>query len=200
MYIGGTTNSYAGQNADVFNGGSRGQNLNDGPGGGATDIRTIKDSLYSRIIVAGGGGGAYHRWDSQLRGGDGGGINGSIGEIYIYSSQIPCFGSQYECIEGVEDKTYKEYHPGEFGKGGGAYCGGGGGGYFGGGSVNCSGGAGGSGYIGGVFDHPLYKQQTISGQNSGFGWARITQIKIINTCFKKEGLTILYIFVLIIIL
>ena len=52
-----------------FNGGGTGYSSGYG-GGGASDIRIAKDSLYARVIVAGGGGGAYN--GSSLKGAGGG--------------------------------------------------------------------------------------------------------------------------------
>lgn len=51
-----------------------------GTGGGATDIRLNEDSLYARVIVAGGGGGAY-AYNSTFKadGGYAGGFNGASG-------------------------------------------------------------------------------------------------------------------------
>ena len=196
LYVGATAEPIANPNKDVFNGGSRGIYIVDGPGGGATDFRTIKESLYSRIIVAGGGGGGFSNEDLHANGGSGGGYQGYAGESSKGFPQIPCVGSQYDCIEGF--KNSEIYYPGSFGKGGGPYCGGGGGGYFGGGSTSCSGGGGGSGYVGGVLDHPIYKKQTINDINWGFGWAQLTIISITNTCSKDlfKGYCMIYIVLL----
>ena len=83
MYIGGTTNNMHGG----WNGGGTGVAVYGG--GGATDISLYhgewnsNEHLYSRIIVAGGGGGAQAPQDGnfneQYRGGHGGGIYGGDG-------------------------------------------------------------------------------------------------------------------------
>lgn len=62
-----------------FNGGGTGISSGRG-GGGATDVRIGQNSLYSRVIVAGGGGGAYDS-DSDSDGRWGGGGSG-----YVYTS------------------------------------------------------------------------------------------------------------------
>lgn len=62
-----------------FNGGGTGISSGRG-GGGATDVRIGQNSLYSRVIVAGGGGGAYDN-DSDSDGRWGGGGSG-----YVYTS------------------------------------------------------------------------------------------------------------------
>ena len=180
LFIGATENAYANQQYDIFNGGGRGYGTNDGPGGGATDFRTIDglyedQSLFSRIIVAGG---------------SGGGNEGEPGESN--EGCIPCSGSQYSCINGKKVSQY--YYEGTFGKGSGGHCGGGGGGYFGGGNTN-SGGAGGSGYIGGVFGNPFYKKLSLNGKNNGFGWAQITSISIKHTCKESSIFQFIYIFI-----
>lgn len=52
-----------------------------GGGGGATDIRTRIDDVFSRIVVAAGGGGCgYDGGMSGLTGGDGGGLTGGDGQ------------------------------------------------------------------------------------------------------------------------
>ena len=58
-----------------------------GSGGGASDIRINSDSLYSGVIVSGGGGGAG-RWGNSYdtKGGFGGGLTGGNGISYSTSS------------------------------------------------------------------------------------------------------------------
>ena len=52
----------------------------DGSGGGASDVRIGQNSVYSRLIVAGGGGGGcYADCGFNGIGGYGGGINGANG-------------------------------------------------------------------------------------------------------------------------
>jgi hypothetical protein len=182
LYVGASTNSSISFQAS-FNGGGRGLNNRDGPGGGATDFRTVRGSdntsLSSRIIVAGGGGGAFREGGRGVKGGDGGGINGGQG-VSFRGGAIPCYATQYG-VEGGNQVSGLSFFYGTFGYGSGGYYGGGGGGYFG-GCNTASSGSGGSGYIGGVYGIQLYKKQTISGQNSGLGWAVITAIKEAFSC------------------
>ena len=128
-YVGGTTS---------FNGGGNGQS----PSGAASDIRLVPglwndfESLKSRIIVAGGGGGT----DSRDRGGSGG-LNGHQSDLKHGTG-----GNQTSGGEGLI--------PGRFGAGGhySKGTGGGGGGYYGGGSSDNPsdyGGGGGSSFISG---------------------------------------------------
>ena len=185
LYIGATANSIGTPTTNTYNGGGYGQNQNDAFGGGGTDFRKIYGddhlALQSRILVAGGGGGAYSPAEDptySLTGGDGGGILGFPGESL--GKAVPCVGSQNGCVNGIQDEQY-EFHEGEFGRGAGHYYGGGGGGYWGGGTT-ASGGAGGSGYFDGVTGSSKWKK-ILSGVNNGFGWARITYIKFDkNTC------------------
>lgn len=126
-----------------------------GKGGGASDIRIGTDSLYSRVIVAGGGGG--HGSDGCASGAVGGGLNGGG------SSASGSCGTQAGGGTQTEGGTYGKYNSalgtiGKFGiganaptSGGNYYGGGGGGGWYGGGSGATSGwsngGGGGSGFI-----------------------------------------------------
>ena len=146
-----------------FNGGGQpktyGNNDCGMAGGGATDIRFGKDSLYSRIIVAGGGGGqtASH---GDSRGGNGGGEVGGTGTAV---------GTMYGYHPGPGTQTGSPVEPacsecnGGFGYGGNMPTtsdshygpGAGGSGWFGGSSTyvpytsgnNIRGGSGGSGYV-----------------------------------------------------
>ena len=126
-----------------------------GYGGGASDIRIGTDSLYSRVIVAGGGGG--HGSDGCASGAVGGGLNGGG------SGASGSCGTQAGGGTQTEGGTYGKYSSaigtiGKFGiganaptSGGNYYGGGGGGGWYGGGSGATSGwsngGGGGSGFI-----------------------------------------------------
>ena len=147
--------------AGGWNGGGTGShdrrdNESGGGGGGATDFRLVGgdwnnfDSLKSRIMVAGAGGGQcanfYYKGSGQIHAGYGGGLSGySYTSAYVAGSQTSgyAFG-------------YGKNGDGKVSKDGGDYgIGGGGGGYYGGstqlaGSSNiaCSG-AGGSGFISG---------------------------------------------------
>jgi hypothetical protein len=115
-------------------------------GGGATDIRLNYDSLYSRILVAGGGGGATNR--PEQHGGFGGGISGGNGEKAANKAGKGAGQSEetLTCADGNAVNCPK----GIFGFGGstsGNAAGGGGGGWFGGSaSHKDEGGGGGSGY------------------------------------------------------
>ncbi len=136
-----------GKKGNTFNGGGYATSSS---GGGATDIRLINgawdnpQSLLSRIIVAGGGGGTIDRY----RGGDGGGLKGTIGRDF--NSTPSHGGTQYEGGKGSLDDGSCD---GFFGKGAkpGNPSGfsGGGGGWFGGSRSNGSGygSGGGSGYV-----------------------------------------------------
>ena len=155
---------YVGGN-NFYNGGGRGE----ARGGGATDIRMVKDSLNSRIMVAGGGGGGmYARNASIVSIGNAGGLTGYDADAIITSSsngQTRNFsghgGTQYSGgkagIYGYYE--YSEVMDGSFGQGGEGPKGdasSGGGGWYGGGQGRHTGGTwpgggGGSSYISG---HP----------------------------------------------
>ena len=181
-----------------------------GPGGGATDIRYIKgeitedttfktedylmkyygpdESLKSRLIVAGGGGGC------NTDEGYGGGTQGS--PLTNHNNETSSSGSQ------TGPGTSFKGNPGGLGYGG--YCpytwhgiAGGGAGYYGGGGASKA--MGGSGYVNQTF---FYHSITIAGNqnftspndvrelgHSGDGYARITVIIISSfnylLCFQK---------------
>ena len=138
-----------------------------GSGGGATDFRIVagtatdktpqwadKNSLRSRILVAGGGGGAGCA--SSHNPGNGGGLTGATTvNTGYYKDASSTGGTQTEGGHPVGPyvDTYSGYTSGtgEFGIGANAWqCGaGGGGGYYGGGSGYTSGGGGGSSYVSG---------------------------------------------------
>jgi len=141
-----------------------------GYGGGASDIRIGTDSLYSRVIVAGGGGG--HGSDGCAAGAVGGGTNGGG------ASNSGSCGTQAGGGTQTSGGTYGIYRSaigtiGKFGSGANAltsggnyYGGGGGGGWYGGGSGATSGwsngGGGGSGFI--------YTADTASAIESDTAW------------------------------
>ena len=150
-----------GGNSDTANGGS----TNGYGGGGATDIRLVEgswdnsESLVSRIMVAGGGGGATD-YSYAANGGYAGSLVGQDGINGKYPTQgvvnvTPTGGSQ--TAGGSPSATSNTGAAGSFGKGGngnGSYGSGGGGGYYGGGgggytSNSVDSGAGGSSYISG---------------------------------------------------
>lgn len=141
-----------------FNGGGTGISSGRG-GGGATDVRIGKNSLYSRVIVAGGGGGAGVTSANANPCGCGGGeyggdgyYNDTAGSYTI--GQNRCGGSASQTAGG---KTWSTSTQATFGQGGNASgysSGGGGGGWYGGGGAydndsDSDGrwGGGGSGYV-----------------------------------------------------
>ena len=141
IYVGGSGN--AGGTAGGFNGGgSRGTYAG---GGGATDIRVEGDSLYNRIIVAGGGGsdGATNK-----PGKAGGGLEGiSATESYGSggSAGTQTYGGDYYSAFGLGGSGTSQS---------GGYGGAGGGGWYGGGGAmpdgsgdDDRGGGGGSGFV-----------------------------------------------------
>ena len=122
-----------------FNGGGTGISSGRG-GGGATDVRIGQNSLYSRVIVAGGGGGAGVTSANANPCGCGGGeyggdgyYNDTTGSYTI--GQNRCGGSASQTAGG---KTWSTSTQATFGQGGNASgysCGGGGGGWYGGGGA-----------------------------------------------------------------
>lgn len=141
-----------------FNGGGTGISSGRG-GGGATDVRIGQNSLYSRVIVAGGGGGAGVTSANANPCGCGGGEYGGDGYYNnttgsYTTGQNRCGGSASQTAGG---KTWSTSTQATFGQGGNASgysCGGGGGGWYGGGGAYDSDsdsdgrwGGGGSGYV-----------------------------------------------------
>lgn len=141
-----------------------------GTGGGATDIRINQDDLYARVIVAGGGGGAY-AYDKTYNadGGAGGGTAGLSGSYYS-SNYASYAGGGATATSGGKGglSTSLEFNgeAGSFGIGGSTNAkfdhtdfysaGAGGGGFYGGGAAgnyngssrsSAAGGGGGSGYV-----------------------------------------------------
>lgn len=137
-------------------------------GGGASDIRLNIDSLYSRVIVAGGGGGASSGWSRyDIIGTDGGDAGGKVG----HNGRCDTEPETHYTTGGTQESPGKTNtaiwehigYDGEFGLGGGTtnfatnYGGSGGGGWFGGGGgAHRVSGAGGSGY---AFNESSYKPQ-----------------------------------------
>ena len=136
-------------------------------GGGSTDIRLVNgnwddfESLKSRIIVAGAGGGSYHNDMYLSKGGDAGifaGYNGTYKSTQGYTVTIAEGGSQDTKGKGGIGSGKGDF--GVFGKGGDGSVrdlngNGGGSGYFGGGgsgTSNCvvGSGAGGSSFVSGL--------------------------------------------------
>ena len=161
----------------TYNGGGKG-NEHSYAGGGATDIRlkygdyNSFESLKSRIMVAGGGGGhcTFHNNIHEGGKGNAGGLEGEDGATYstpeVYCLTIAEGGNQTNGGKGgtspnETDNPKYEQSPnqdGKFGIGGSSIygSGGGGGGYFGGGAgktdyKQSASGAGGSSYISGHY-------------------------------------------------
>ena len=168
VYVGGAGKlslSTIDQESSGYNGGGRGgyepscyENCirGAGGGGGATDIR-LDSNLYSRIMVAAGGGGVAN-WNSPKVGAAAGALKGFSGDYYSTGSSYYVNSTGATQITGgkggIGSSTASS---GTFGVGGNGvtlYGGGGGAGYYGGGagSVNSSvvgSGASGSSYISG---------------------------------------------------
>ena len=170
----------------AFNGGGIGTTTVDpnnprsaGSGGGGTDIRLLNQSLYNRIIVAGGGGGCTEAEGFNVNAGYGGGLVGG---------DTPTGGKGGTQENAPELNS--SFITGSFGEGGSNEgtgniqytTGGGGGGWFGGSTGQlglAGGGAGGSGYVlhansvkpdGYKLDYPKYylKLWTIRNGNNKF--------------------------------
>lgn len=160
LYTGGqglngtTYNSNGATTAGGFNGGGSATSVNSrGSGGGGTDIRIAVDSLYARVLVAGGGSGSSGY--TSLAGFAGGGISGKT-----YNNQDSSSGGRWyggggsQTQGGAANTSYSNYTTaGSFGQGGNYnsgsntyYGSGGGGGWYGGGGAIGVGG-GGSGYM-----------------------------------------------------
>ena len=142
----GKDNSYGIDSAGC-NGGGYATHSQGTSGGGATDIRIGSDYLYSRVIVAGGGGGTGNSMTEY--GGFGGGEKGGDGANTIIRAGKGA--NQYEETTKCADNSTTSCPDGIFGFGGnttGIYAGGAGGGWYGGSaSVENEGGGGGSGYV-----------------------------------------------------
>lgn len=145
VYVGGSGNT--GKTNGGFNGGGKRSTYNGG--GGATDIRVGMDSLYARVIVAGGGGsdGATNR-------------NGMYGGGETGGTATQNYGSGGGGGTQTAGGTGGNSNPGTFGQGGegksanSGYAGAGGGGWYGGGGSypdgsgdDDRGGGGGSGFV-----------------------------------------------------
>ena len=158
VYVGGQGQSDTNNVSKVyyggFNGGGNSYGGNGGraAGGGGTDIRINSDSLYARVIVAGGGSGSWY-WSNQAQSGSvGGGIAGAT-TTYSCTTATSCGhgGTQTAAGTGYGNAN-AGWSVAGFGYGGGhdlssstATVTGGGGGWYGGGAGNGSG--GGSGYV-----------------------------------------------------
>ncbi|MBR4984437.1 MAG: hypothetical protein IKY83_01685, partial [Proteobacteria bacterium] len=133
-----------------WNGGGReAYSCHGGAGGGATDIALYgtagssewynDDHLYSRIIVAGGGGGLDWDYDTSITCGVGGGLSGTVGTTL--NNATP--GTQTGPGTGGASQGYAA----SFGRGGSDASNGGGGWYGGAADRDTTCGAGGSGYV-----------------------------------------------------
>ena len=162
-----------------------------------------KESLISRIMVAGGGGGADSHSAYPNYSGDGG--NG--GTLYGENAQIindKCYrygssGTQTSVGQSVQcpSESYETTDTGYFGRGGTNQHSGGGGGYYGGGSGQHTSAGGGSSYISGFAGVNSVKEMTtithtnqtlhysgkyfvggkmLSGTNKGNGYAKISYV------------------------
>lgn len=141
-----------------FNGGGTGISSGRG-GGGATDVRIGQNSLYSRVIVAGGGGGAGVTSANANPCGCGGGEYGGDGYHNDTTGSYTtgtgrCGGSASQTAGGKAWSTGTQATFGQGGNASGYSCGGGGGGWYGGGGAYDSDsdsdgrwGGGGSGYV-----------------------------------------------------
>lgn len=161
IYVGGSGNSVKSATNSIypggFNGGGRRYKYKGG--GGATDIRIKKDSLYARVIVAGGGGSDGASSKTGMYGGGttggsstenygSGGYGGTqTGNTWSTSTQATSATSKSNCYAGFGfggNGCY--YSAGYAGAGGGGWYGGSGS-YPDGSGDDDRGGGGGSGYI-----------------------------------------------------
>jgi hypothetical protein len=197
----------------AFNGGGPAPELNDlrsSFGGGGTDVRLLENTLYHRLIVAGGAGGhgAGETANSSF-GGAGGGLTGGNGSG-SYGS-VPGPGTQTSSPQGSD--VGGDFGVGGTGstRGGAGFGGAGGGGWYGGSGCypdrydddDC-GGAGGSGYLlteesykptGYALDSTYYLTDTlfITGDSSlRYGQSKVEIIvdQVNNTrilCYDDEG-------------
>ena len=176
IYVGGSGNSVTSTNSSGyypggFNGGGY-RNTYKG-GGGATDIRIGTDSLYSRVIVAGGGGsdgsssqsGGYAGGTSGARGSFGYGSYGYGGNQTATYSSLNAIASQgtnnnsSDCAAGFGFGGFGCYSSSGYGGAGGGGWYGGQGTYPDGSGDDDGGGGGGSGYV--------YTSSTASNYPSG---------------------------------
>ena len=197
------TGSYSTVNGGFNGGGSNYTYGSGGSGGGGSDIRIGTDSLYARVIVAGGGSGTG--W--TIKGAAGGGILGLSNYNSSYNSTQTAGGIAYTSTYNIMP-TAGTFGIGGNGSGAAEGGSGGGGGWYGGGGAGYTGGSsGGSGYVytsatasnypsGCLLNSTYYlsNAQTIAGNqtfksptntnetgHSGNGYCRITVIECSNT-------------------
>lgn len=147
IYVGGSGNT--GGTSGGFNGGGSRATYNGG--GGGTDFRIGSDSLYARVIVAGGGGSDGATNKNGLYGG--GTSGGSASQSYGSGGQggtATSGGSGYSSGSST---------PGSFGKGGQGYY-----------SSSGYGGAGGGGWYGGAGSYPDSSGDDDRGGGGGSGY------------------------------
>lgn len=166
IYVGSQPSSATTNTIGGYNGGGNtptGKDKDGRAGGGATDIRLLPgawnniDSLTSRIMVAGAGGGAAYESSDTWRsnGGNGGGLSGFMPTIYGGSANAQRGTGGTQTAGGYANNSAgNTTAQGKFGQGGQGIStdggSGGGAGYYGGGGSNvCSGGGGGSSFISG---------------------------------------------------
>lgn len=164
IYVGGSGNSVTSANSSgYYPGGFNGGGYRDTykGGGGATDIRIGTDSLYSRVIVAGGGGsdgsssksGGYAGGTSGARGSFGYGSYGYGGNQTATYSSLNAIASQgtnnnsSDCAAGFGFGGFGCYSSSGYGGAGGGGWYGGQGTYPDGSGDDDGGGGGGSGYV-----------------------------------------------------
>lgn len=207
LYVGGqgtsTGTSVTGTVVGGFNGGGNGYSSSttylSSAGGGASDIRIGQDSLYARVIVAGGGGGSgSYNASYHCSGGIGGGSSGDTGGKYSTSYPAGTGGTATTAGTSYYGSTTNSTDygtPASFGQGGAAATNsgtsGGGGGWYGGGYGRRSSGGGGSGYVytsstassypsGCLLNSSYYltEASTTAGQRSGNGYITITVLEL----------------------
>ena len=190
-----------------------------GAGGGATDFRLSSaawnnvESLKTRILVAGGGGGAQPDCGNTATAGHGGNLIGGTSYNQSYQGMPAATAALRAYSKGgtqtsggtaynVNDNQSSLISAGSFGSGANSVrCGaGGGGGWYGGASGYTSGGGGGSSYAAGYpnCDNTYHKnhQQSIilqnvnyqQGVNNGNGYAIITMIDTLKNDRKNSNL------------
>lgn len=158
VYVGGSGNTSG--TSGGFNGGGKRNTYNGG--GGASDIRIDQDSLYARVIVAGGGGscgasskqGMYGGGESggsttqsYGSGGYGGAQTGVSNSSWQTNAQSANTNSQSDCYAGFGFGGNGVYRSSGYGGAGGGGWYGGSGAYPDGSGDDDRGGGGGSGYV-----------------------------------------------------
>ena len=201
-----------------YNGGGAAVNVgghNGGAGGGATDFRLSNaawnniESLKTRILVAGGGGGAQPNCGNTATAGHGGNLTGGTSYNQGYQGRPAITAATRAYSKGgtqtsggtaynINDGNNSLIASGSFGSGANSVqCGaGGGGGWYGGASGYTSGGGGGSSYAAGypecdttyqdnqgniILENVVFTQ----GVNTGNGYAIITMLNKIN--FRRNS-------------